>query len=654
MQNYIKSWFKEVSVFNFVIGVFLGAIIFSSVYFYCQSFLEPKAFDFLARLSADKPASAGIVNVVIDDASITEVGRWPWQRKLYADIFDYLQTYGNAKAIAFDSIITSYGDPNDDKIFFKRLKKLDKVIVGLFFGKQNDLNSDSKNIVKNKFSIKIDDQRSEKEKNLTRYYGISNSPIELIDALNHMGSVLSRPDKDGVIRKNEPVYLFDNAYFPSLSMAIYNQVSGDKEFKIKNGFIKSKNSSLKIPVISSKGTYSYIKWYKPLSNNHIASHKIYSAWQVLKSYEQIKKGEKPILSPDVFKNKIIVVGATASALNDIKITPMGADYPGVDIQATCIDNILNNDFIYKAPLVTRIIILLAIISVTFLAVMLLQPLQACVVSTLLMLSYFHLCTIAFSNNFAVDVVSPQVFVICSLTVGYAYRYFLEGRRKEKIQKAMGKYVSTDVMTSILKNIDNIKPGGERAEITILFSDIRNFTSIAESLEPEKVSEILNEYFSQMIPIISRYNGIINKFVGDALLVVFGDPIPDERHPENAVFCAVEMLKKVDELQDKWIREGKPKLEIGIGINTGVAFVGNIGSEERLEYTVIGDTVNVASRIEAYNRLYGTRLLISESTYGRVKKNITDVIKITSVPIKGKSENIDIYEIIELLEKNTLK
>ena len=651
MQSYIKSWFKEVSIFNFIIGILLGIVIFSSIYVYCQSFLEPKAFDFLVRLTANHQASNKIVNVVIDDASITAVGRWPWQRRLYSDIFDYLQNYGNAKSIAFDSIITSYGDPKDDKYFFSKLKKLDKVVVGFFFGRQNDFNTNYKSLVKRKYAIKVKDHRTIEQKNATKYYSISNSPVEIVKNLNHMGSVLSRPDKDGVIRKTEPVYLFEDLYFPSLSLAVYNQIKGDNDFQIQKSFLKSNNSSLNIPINTARGTYTFIKWYKPLDKSSLASHKTYSAWKILKSYEQIKKGQKPMLSPDLFKGKIVVVGATASALNDIKITPIGADYPGVDIQATCIDNIINNDFIYKAPMIIRVVSIFFIISVTLFAVMLLQPLQACIVCALLMLSYFHLCTLAFSNNYAVDVVSPQVFIICSLTVGYAYKYFLEGQRKEKIQKAMGKYVSTDVMTSILKNIDNIKPGGERAEITILFSDIRNFTSIAESLEPEKVSEILNEYFSEMIPIITKYNGIINKFVGDALLVVFGAPIPDARHPQNAVFCAIEMLKKVDHLHDKWIKEDKPKLEIGVGINTGVAFVGNIGSEERLEYTVIGDTVNVASRIEAYNKLYGTRLLISESTYGRVQKNIKDVIKITSVPIKGKVENIDIYEIIEFDEQS---
>jgi adenylate cyclase len=150
----------------------------------------------------------------------------------------------------------------------------------------------------------------------------------------------------------------------------------------------------------------------------------------------------------------------------------------------------------------------------------------------------------------------------------------------------------------------------------------------------------------MEPIITKYNGVINKFIGDAVMAIFGEPVQDLNHPVNAVKCTYEMLKKVEELQDKWLFEGKPKIEIGIGINTGEAFVGNIGSEKRLEYTVIGDTVNLASRIEGYNKVYHTNFLVSSSTYKYIS-DIADVIKISDVTIRGKSKKMDIYEILQL-------
>ena len=204
----------------------------------------------------------------------------------------------------------------------------------------------------------------------------------------------------------------------------------------------------------------------------------------------------------------------------------------------------------------------------------------------------------------------------------------------------------DIMQNVVNNIDNVKLGGKKANVTVLFADIRGFTSMSEKLEPDEISVILNEYFTALEPIISRYNGVINKFIGDAIMAIFGEPIQDKDHAVNAVKCADAMLKKVQELQKKWLEEGKPKIEIGVGINTGEAFVGNIGSEKRLEYTVIGDTVNLASRIESYNKVYKTQFLISSFTYQYVR-GIADVIKISEVKIRGKEKKMNIYEVLRL-------
>jgi len=211
---------------------------------------------------------------------------------------------------------------------------------------------------------------------------------------------------------------------------------------------------------------------------------------------------------------------------------------------------------------------------------------------------------------------------------------------------MGKYMSQDVMKHVIRDIDNLGLGGKRAIVSVLFSDIRGFTSMSEQMTPQEVSEILNEYFTEMEPIITNYNGVINKFIGDAVMAIFGEPIQDKNHAENAVKCACAMLQKVRELQIKWAKEGKPKIEIGVGIATGEVFVGNIGSINRMEYTVIGDTVNLASRLESYNKIYKTKLLISPATYDEVK-NIVDVIKISDVEIRGKANKMNIYEVLKI-------
>ena len=231
------------------------------------------------------------------------------------------------------------------------------------------------------------------------------------------------------------------------------------------------------------------------------------------------------------------------------------------------------------------------------------------------------------------------------------RFRLSGERLvQKAPRMRGRISSPYRTVSACLNLNTTKANTEYPSgtpcFTVLFADIRGFTSMSETMSAQQVSEILNEYFTEIEPIITKYNGVINKFIGDAVMAIFGEPIQDINHPVNAVKCANDMLKKVNQLQDKWLFEGKPKIEIGIGINTGEAFVGNIGSEKRLEYTVIGDMVNLASRIESYNKVYKTNMLISSSTYSCVS-DIVDVIKIADVTIRGKAKKMDIYEVLRL-------
>jgi adenylate cyclase len=233
-----------------------------------------------------------------------------------------------------------------------------------------------------------------------------------------------------------------------------------------------------------------------------------------------------------------------------------------------------------------------------------------------------------------------------MLVGYGYKYFIEGQKKREIKNLIAKYVSKDIMDTILHDVEGSKLGGKRADISILFADIRNFTSISDNLEPEEVSSILNEYFSEMIPIVFNNKGTVNKFMGDALLVIFGAPVENPEHPKMAVKCAVDMIKKVNGLQKKWQDENKPLIDIGIGISSGIAFVGNIGSDERHEYSAIGNIVNTANRLESFNKIYKTNILICENTYKRVE-SIIEAEEIDSICITQSSEPIKIYEIKSL-------
>ena len=248
------------------------------------------------------------------------------------------------------------------------------------------------------------------------------------------------------------------------------------------------------------------------------------------------------------------------------------------------------------------------------------------------------------QSFDKIIILTIVLMVITVSCAYYYRYLIEDNNKLKIQKAIKKYLPYNVV----ENIDNVSLGGKRKDITVLFADIRNFTTITEEMDASSTMSILNEYFGALVPIIEENKGILNKFVGDAVLAIFGDPNETENHALDAVRCADKMLKKVKLLQEKWLDEGKPKIETGIGIATGETFIGNIGSQNRLEYTVIGDTVNTANRIESYNKVYKTQFLISSYTYQYVR-GIADVIKISEVKIRGKAKKLNIYEVLRLTQ-----
>jgi adenylate cyclase len=231
-----------------------------------------------------------------------------------------------------------------------------------------------------------------------------------------------------------------------------------------------------------------------------------------------------------------------------------------------------------------------------------------------------------------------------MLIGYGYRYYVEDARKRKTRDLIAKYVSKDIMEEILRDPDKTKLDGKRSDISVLFIDIRNFTHISETTPPEKVSELLNEYFSELVPIIFSYNGTVNKFIGDAIMAVFGAPVENPEHPVCAVKCAIALYEKVQELRVKWVLEqDKPDITIGIGISSGEAFVGNVGADERFEYSVIGNTVNVANRLESFNKIYKTSILISEATYERVK-DVVAAEENDSVCVTKDSEPIKIYKL----------
>ncbi len=635
---------------------FSSILIFFIVYFLGATIFEPKSYNFLVKMTTQSAkASDDIIMVVIDDKSLHQLGRWPWKRTRYGEIFEYIENYTNAKQIGYDAIIVApdMENPLADKKFFNQISKFNTLSAGVGFVNTPFKNIDEKEYEKllfEKNDIVIEDKRSAKYKKESDYKSFSTFQKDYFTNIKSLGSVNTNLDNDGYIRKVDQVINYKGKLYPSLGLLMYSKHTGIKHFVLTDKYLLAKNNeySLKMPITNKYGiAYSNIYFYK--TDDGLYSHQKISASDVIKSLEAIKNGEIPILDSEIFKDKIVFVGANANAqaLQDVKRTPISDTFSGVDIQATNLDNIINNEFYKNTSELYNILNVALVFIIAFVLVCALPIPIAILSCACLMFMYLIFAFFMFSNKIAINLILPEIFILFAIGCAYSYRYLLEGRKKEKIQSAMSKYLSRDVMQNVVNNIDSVKLGGKRANVTVLFADIRGFTSISERLSAEEVTKILNEYFTAIVPIIEKHNGILNKFMGDAVLAVFGEPIENNHHALDAVKCADNMLKKVKQLQEKWLDEGKPKIEIGVGISTGEAFVGNIGSEERLEYTVIGDTVNTASRIENYNKVYRTKFLISQETFEQVQKHV-DVIKIREVSIRGKAKKINIYEVLRLL------
>ena len=544
------------------------------------------SYNLLNKLTYNKRVPLDdIALVVIDDKSLLEIGRWPWNREYYLEIFDYLENYTKTKVFGYDGLIISPDNERleSDKKFFsevKKFKKLTSAVSFLYNEFPNNINEkEYDEFLKTKSDIKIIDKRSKKYQKISNFKSFTVLQKQYLKNINSLGLIINTSDNDEYTRKITQLINYKGDFIPHMSLVLYSGVTGIKEYILTDKFLYgfSNNYSLKVPVQNINGMVkNYICYYN--SQDDIYSHKTYSASDIIYSYRAIKQGKKPIINPSEFNNKIVIVGANAQALAlaDVKRTPVSESFSGADIVATNLDNLLQNSFFTETNKTFDFVTCILIVLFVFWFVNILPSSIALLSSLSLGLVYFIFTYFMYSNKIAVDFILPEFYILFALLCGYTYKYLVENSKKNKIQKAMGKYLSNEVMQNVVNNIDNIALGGKRADITVLFADIRNFTSISENMDAASTSMILNEYFSAMVPIIEEHNGVLNKFMGDAVLAIFGEPKKSDNHALDAVKCGYRMLQKVKYLQEKWIDEGKPKIEIGIGISSGDAFVGNIG------------------------------------------------------------------------------
>jgi adenylate cyclase len=668
------------SINPFSITTYLTFLI-ALIFLIGPSFLEMielKTLDLRFKSRGAMKGNDTIALAVIDEKSLDEEGRWPWPRSKMARLINYLSDDG-AKVIGFDVGFLE-PDENSNIYFIQKLKSK----IGDLKLKNKELDrflDESKNLADNDLILAAAIKRSKAKVVLGYFFHMSQEGIgykierEAIDKKIAQISASRYPITQFSQEDTDIDLFLRKAYAPEVNLPIFNQATDS--YGYFNMFPDSDGVVRWIPLIIKCGQ----EIFPPLSIQTIwnyfdrppliAEVAAYGMQGIRMGEIEIPTNEKgqmminylgppktfthyPItdiinnkIAKGTFKDKIILVGATATGIYDMRNTPFSAVYPGMEIHATVIDNILRQNFLIRPEWIT-IFDLLTIILIGIFTGFVIPRLSAAkgiLFAIGLFIIYIFLSRILFvTYGLWLNITYPLVALAILYTSLTIYKYMTEERERKKIKRAFSYYVSPAVADEMSKHPEKLKLGGDRKELSVLFSDIRGFTTIAEGLTPEDLVHLLNEYLTVMTDIVFKYDGTLDKYMGDAIMAIYGAPLDLPDHPIKACHSALEMMEELKRLNQKWIDEGKPPMDIGIGINTSPMMVGNMGSEQRFDFTVMGDSVNLGSRLEGANKSYKTNIIISEFTFERVKDEFA-CMELDSVRVKGKTEPVKIYNLL---------
>jgi adenylate cyclase len=463
-------------------------------------------------------------------------------------------------------------------------------------------------------------------------------------------------DADGPLRHTVPFVESGGAGIPSLGLiaAVRSLGLSPDAVHVERDVLRIGDRSMPLSLRrtrSAEGDQTYqwglINFRGPALLDDLKSrpYPSYSFFDLLYSAQQILDGQKPAVDPAVFKDKLVFVGVSGTGLSDAFETPFSrGKMPGMQVHAGVADDILSNRFLRESRAAARV----TTVGISALAVGLIATVMSAFWATGIVVIFVvvigWMATLLFASGYWMNLSQPVLASSIALFGGVSYQYLVEGREKRKMKRLFGQYVSKDVYEQLVADPALARLGGQRRQMTVLFSDIRGFTTVTERGQPEEIVGMLNEYFTRMVDIVFRYHGTVDKFVGDMVMALFGAPLDDPDHADHAVEAALEMIAELQKLNQGWKAQGRfAELDIGVGINTGLMIAGNIGSDAIMSYTVIGDAVNLGSRLESLNKQYGTRIIISDATR-RVLKGRYHYRPLGDVVVKGKTEPVAIFEV----------
>jgi len=627
--------------------------------------LDNIIYDARLQLTMPRGVDPRIVILNIDEKSLEQVGHWPWPRDVLARLIDKLFGKYQTAVVAFDVVFAEADNSSGIRVLdrlaqgalkdvpqfqqqyrelrsgldydalFAEAVKGKPVVLGYYFNSEKDA----------KRTGAIPDPVLPKgtfqgrDIPFTTWVGYGGNLAPLLGNAASAGHFNPITDDDGVVRRVPMLAELDGAYYEALSLAVVRTILGFP--KVEPGYAPDR--------FYQRG-YKGLEWLQvgPLSIpvDETASALIpYRGRKFSFAYVSLADVLADRVPLERLKGKIALVGTTAPGLLDLRSTPVDNVYPGVEVHANLIAGMLDRNIKLKPPYMLGAEVVLLLIGGV--ALSLLIPMLAPLWATFAAIAGMGLVTALDVAVWAeADMVLPlaaSILMTASLyTVNMAYGYFVEARSKRQFTELFGQYVPPELVDEMARDPQKYNMAPRAAELTILFSDVRGFTSISEALRPEELREYINEYLTEMSGIIrSRHRGTLDKYIGDAIMAFWGAPVDDPQHARNGLLAALDMQKAREKLNEKFAARGWPTLNIGVGVNTGNVRVGDMGSQVRRAYTVMGDPVNVASRLEGRTKHYGVGILVGEATRNQVK----DVVfrEVDRIKVKGKDEAVTIYE-----------
>jgi adenylate cyclase len=655
---------------NFYIAVVLAILAVATAVRYADPFfvqaLRLIAFDSYQLLKpAEYDPNLPVRVIDIDEASLERVGQWPWSRLIIADLLDRLAEQG-AAVVAFD-ILFSEPDrtspevalallaedeaaelapilermPRHDEVFAQSIAASPTVLAAILTDRPSPPPPQ-----KAGFAIAGDDPKPF----VRQFQGATSNLPEFDAAASGIGSVNWVPDRDQVVRRLPLVYRIGDQFVPTLvtealrvaqDAGTYvlkaSNASGQEAFGQQTGLNHIRVGGIEIPTDSDGAIWLQFRPSNPSA--------YIPAWEVLQGQND----------PAAVAGTIVLVGTSAPGLLDLRATPLDPSIPGVEVHAQALEHILRGSTITRLDDAIAFEVALMIILGVILAIVL--PRLPALASAAIGLATIGLVMgagyVAY-NSFGLlfDPSYPALVLFLLVIAITVYVYRRSEQQKSEVRKAFGYYVSPEVVNEIVRNPGKLELGGEVRELSLLFCDVRNFTSISERLTAHELTRFINNLLTPLSEIILTNRGTIDKYMGDAIMAFWNAPLEDKNHPENALKSALAMIRRMDDLNVEWRQEaetaGRPYTEvaIGIGINSGNCCVGNLGSSQRFDYSAIGDDVNVASRLEGLSKVYGVPIVLGETTVKRL--NGIKAIELDVMRVKGRAQPLRVYTAFEAL------